>query len=156
MAVGKKKTRKRRAGRKVVQAKKVTVDGITFQSGLECTMYKLLKQAGIPAEYEPKSFEIFEPFKYSSSCWERARKTSPKMIDRRAVRKISYTPDFVDPDEGWIIECKGRANESFPLRWKIFKETMEQRVDPPHLFKPTNKMDCEQVIEELKNLGYGE
>ena len=32
---------------------------------------------------------------------------------------IKYTPDFIGKD--FIIETKGRANESFPLRWKLFK-----------------------------------
>ena len=32
---------------------------------------------------------------------------------------IKYTPDFIGKD--FIIETKGRANESFPMRWKLFK-----------------------------------
>ncbi len=35
-----------------VRAKKTTVDGIQFASGLEAYMYKALKEAGIQAEYE--------------------------------------------------------------------------------------------------------
>lgn len=153
MAIKKKKPV--RKGRKIVQAKKVTYDGITFQSGLELTMYKLLKTEGIDFGYETHPYIIFEPFTYSASVWERARKNSRQMMMRQAVRKISYTPDFIAGDESWIIECKGRANESFPIRWKLFKEKMNKRENPPILFMPKTKVDCEQVIKILKEKGYG-
>ena len=44
------------------------------------------------------------------------------MINRgqKKILNIKYTPDFVS--DSFIIECKGRANESFPLRWKMFKK----------------------------------
>lgn len=143
-----------RKGRKVVQSKKVVIDGIQFASGLEGTMYKLLKEAKVSFAYEPKSYETFESFEYGASCWERSRKTSKSMTLKKAVRKVSYTPDFVCTDEDWFIETKGRANESFSIRWKLFKKVMNERDKPPVIFKPQNKQDCEQVIEELKKLGY--
>jgi hypothetical protein len=37
----------------------------------------------------------------------------------KKILPITYKPDFVGRD--FVIECKGRANESFPLRWKLFK-----------------------------------
>ena len=37
------------------------------------------------------------------------------------VRAMTYTPDFVDPNNKWIIEVKGYANDVFPLKWKLFK-----------------------------------
>ena len=39
-----------------VRAKKVSFDGIQFQSGLELYMYKALKEAKIVGEYEPVSY----------------------------------------------------------------------------------------------------
>ena len=35
----------------------------------------------------------------------------------KKILNIKYTPDFIGKD--FIIETKGRANESFPLRWKL-------------------------------------
>lgn len=155
MATRKRKVTKKRAGRKIVQAKKVTIDGINFQSNLEATMYKLLKSEGMEFGYESKTYEIFQPFTYTASCWERARKNSRQMIERQAVRKVSYTPDFIGKNEEWIIECKGRANESFPLRWKLFKLKMSKRKNPPILFMPKTKVDCEQVLKILIEQGHG-
>ena len=151
MATRRKKSRKRGP----VNAKKKVVDGITFASGLEATMYILLRDAGIDFNYEEPTYTIFEEEAYPEACFERARRTSPKMIDRRKVNKITYTPDFVDPDEEWVIECKGRANERFPLVWKMFKSAMGKRKKSPLLFKPANKADCEQVVAELLGRGYG-
>ena len=41
-----------------VRAKKVSLDGITFSSGLELYMYKALKQARIFAMYEGATYEL--------------------------------------------------------------------------------------------------
>lgn len=117
-------------------------------------MYKLLKQSGIKCSYEGETFDTFEPFELTSECYERATRRSKQMIDRRKVTKISYTPDFIGEDNEWFIECKGRANESFPIRWKLFKQMVSRWDNPPLIFKPTNTEDCKQVIEILKQKGY--
>lgn len=142
-------------GKKIVQSKKITVDGIQFASSLESVMYKLLKKAGIKFQYEGKSYITFEPFEYNTDCFERVRKNSHEMKDRRNVAKISYTPDFIGENEEWFIEVKGRANESFPIRWKLFKKMLSKRIKEPILFKPTNVSDCRQVIKILNDKGYG-
>ena len=141
--------------RRKVNSKKTTVDGITFLSKLESVMYQLLRDEGIESEYEGISYIVLKEDTYPEFCLERVRKNSSEMKDKRKVAKIQYTPDFVDPNEKWIIECKGYANESFSLRWKLFKHMMMQRKDPPMIFKPTTKADCEQVVKFLKTLGYG-
>ena len=51
---------KRRKGRQITRAKKHTVDGITFASGLELYCYRALQKAGIPNQYEGKTFELVE------------------------------------------------------------------------------------------------
>ena len=145
----------RSKGKKVVQSKKVKIDGIQFQSRLESTMYLLLKEAGIKNMYEGQSYQTFKPFLLQEECWERATKKSKSMIDRRKVTKVSYTPDFIGENDEWFIEVKGRANESFSIRWKLFKELVSKMDKPPLIFKPTNVKDCEQVIEILKSKGYG-
>lgn len=78
---------------------------------------------------------------------------------------MSYCPDFVGPDSEnpeFVIEVKGFANESFPLRWKFFKMVeLSKSLGPkstkkaPMLFKPSTIADCEQVIKILKEKGYG-
>lgn len=144
----------KKKGKKHVQSKKIVYDGITFQSTLESVMYKLLKKAKIKFSYEGRSYETLSPIELGTPCYERATKKSKEMIDRRKVTKVSYTPDFIGEDEKWFIEVKGRANESFSIRWKLFKNLVAGWETPPLIFKPTNQMDCEQVINILKQQGY--
>ena len=59
--------RRIRRKRGPVVSKKVTVDGIKFASGLEAYMYKALKTAKIKADYEKRTFEIFEGFDFTKN-----------------------------------------------------------------------------------------
>ena len=69
------------------------------------------------------------------------------MVNRgqKKIQSIKYTPDFVSPS--FIIECKGRANESFPIRWKMFKNYVKNHMPHVILYKPQNQKECDKVIE---------
>ena len=130
-----------------VQSKRTTYDGINFASGLEKYMYKALKGAGIDALYEGETFELSEGFDFPFECYERCSNGKGEFKNRgnSRVLNIKYTPDFVG--KGFIIECKGRANESFPLRWKLFKKLIKERkLGPYTLYKPQNQKECDQVV----------
>lgn len=147
--------KKKAAGKQIVRSKKIIIDGIQFASTLEGRMYSLLKEAGIKFKYEGKTYTVLAGFEYKSESYEKFQKRSLEMTNRPKVLEIKYTPDYVGENEEWIIEVKGRANESFPLRWKLFKQLMQQRDNPPILFKPSTVAECKQVIEILKDKGYG-
>ena len=70
-----------------------------------------------------------------------------EMVNRgqKKILNIKYTPDFVS--DSFIIECKGRANESFPLRWKMFKKSVNDNLKHVILYKPQNQKECDKVIE---------
>ena len=140
-----KKNYKRKKG--PVQSKKVTVDGIQFASGLEKYMYLALKKAGITALYEGQTFELIESFDFPFECYERCAngKGVYKNRGNRKILNMKYTPDFVG--KGFIIECKGRANESFPMRWKMFKKYVNHKMKHVTLYKPQNQKECDKVIE---------
>ena len=136
-----------------VQSKKIIVDGIKFASGLEKYMYQALKKAGIPAIYEEQTFELVESFYFPFESYERCGngKGLYKNRGNKKILNMKYTPDFVG--KGFIIECKGRANESFPLRWKIFKKLMaERRIGPFTLYKPQNQKECDETVELISKL----
>lgn len=137
--------RKKGKKRGPVVAKKVTCDGIDFKSGLEKYMHLALKSAGIHAVYEGESFELMSPFKFSPDSYERQANGKGDMINRgnKKHQGIKYTPDFIG--EGFIIECKGRANESFPIRWKLFKDHMKHNKDVT-LYKPQSQKECDEVV----------
>ena len=134
-----------------VRSKKVTFDGIQFASGLEKYMYMALKKAKIKAKYEGKTYIVQEGFEFKNKSYERQSNGKGKMVDRgsKKVLPIKYTPDFVS--DSFIIECKGRANETFPLRWKMFKKYVKEYLKHVTLYKPQNQKECDRVIELITN-----
>ena len=130
-----------------VRSKKVICDGITFASGLEKYMYKALKQANIKNKYEGQTYTLVEGFQFETSSYERQSNGKGQFVDRgnKKILPIKYTPDFVSPS--FIIECKGRANESFPLRWKMFKKYVKVHMPHVTIYKPQNQKECDKVIE---------
>ena len=130
-----------------VRAKKVSFDGITFASGLEKYMYIALKKAKIKAVYEGETFVLQEGFMFNVDSFERQGNSKGDMVNRgqKKILNIKYTPDFVS--SSFIIECKGRANESFPLRWKMFKKYVNDNLKHVTLYKPQNQKECDKVIE---------
>ena len=140
-----KKKFKRKRG--PVRAKKVSFDGITFASGLERYMYQVLKKNKIHAVYEGATFILQEGFMFNNESFERQSNGKGDMVNRgsKKILNIKYTPDFVS--NSFIIECKGRANESFPIRWKMFKKYVKENLPHVTLYKPQNQKECDKVIE---------
>ena len=130
-----------------VQAKKVTFDGIKFASGLEKYMYKALKEAKIKATYEGQTYVLQEAFLFDVDSYERQANGKGDMVNRgqKKILNIKYTPDFIS--DSFIIECKGRANESFPIRWKMFKKYVNKNLKHVTLYKPQNQKECDEVIQ---------
>ena len=134
-----------------VRSKKVICDGITFASGLEKYMYQALKLAKIKTKYEGETYTLINSFEFENSSYERQSNGKGQFVNRgnKKILPIKYTPDFVGKD--FIIECKGRANESFPIRWKLFKRFINDWQPRVTLFKPQNQKECDLVIELLTN-----
>ena len=143
--------RKIKRKRGPVRSKKVTFDGITFASGLEKYMYMALKKAKIKSEYEGKTYELQEGFIFDVDSYERQGNGKGDMVNRgrKKILNIKYTPDFIS--SSFIIECKGRANESFPIRWKMFKNYVKEHLKHVILYKPQNQKDCNEVIKLILN-----
>ena len=143
------KTLKKRYSKKrgPVRAKKVSLDGIQFASGLEKYMYQALKNAKIKAEYEGKTYVLQESFAFKVDSYERQANGKGDLVNRgqKKILNIKYTPDFIS--DSFIIECKGRANESFPIRWKMFKKYVNDNLKRVTLYKPQNQKECDEVIE---------
>ena len=139
--------RKIKRKRGPVRAKKVTFDGIKFASGLEKYMYIALKKAKIKAKYEGQTYIVQEGFEFKNESYERQSNGKGELVNRgsKKVLPIKYTPDFIS--DSFIIECKGRANESFPMRWKMFKKYVKENLPRVILYKPQNQKECDKVIE---------
>ena len=140
-----KKRYKRKRG--PVVSKKTTYDGITFASGLEKHMYRALKRAKLKAKYEGETYVLQDGFMFDNESYERQSNGKGDMVNRgsKKILPIKYTPDFIS--DSFIIECKGRANESFPIRWKMFKKYVKENLPHVTLYKPQNQKECDKVVE---------
>ena len=134
-----------------VRSKKVTVDGIEFASGLEKYMYLALKEAKIEARYEGETYVLQDSFVFKNKSYEKQSNGKGEFKNRgeKKILNIKYTPDFVSAS--FIIECKGRANESFPIRWKMFKNYVKEYLKHVILYKPQNQKDCDEVVKLILN-----
>lgn len=144
--------RRKSSGRQITRSKKVTIDGIQFDSGLEAHMYKLLKKNGIPVKYEGEKYVLIEGFMFDSSSYEKTPKKN--YLHDRGQKKalpITYTPDFIDTEypPRFVIECKGNPNERFPMVWKLFKRYIHLKGWNTDLYMPRNQSDCEAVIVKI-------
>ena len=141
----------KRKKRGPVVAKKVMYNGITFASGLEKYMYIALRKAKIKAKYEGETYTVFEGFEFDNDSFEKQSNGKGEFVNRgcKKILSVRYTPDFIADD--FIIECKGRANESFPIRWKMFKKYVKDNLPNVTLYKPQNQKDCDKVVELIIN-----
>jgi len=143
--------KKRSKKRGPVQAKKISYDGIKFASGLERYTYMALKKEKLFEGYENESYQLVESFHFQNESFEKQSNGKGEYKNRgnKKILGIKYTPDFVGKD--YIIECKGRANESFPLRWKLFKLWLTKNNIGKTLYKPQNQKEVDQTILLIKN-----
>ena len=138
--------KKRSSKRGPVRAKKVICDGIQFASGLEKYMYLALKKAKIKSVYEGQTYVLQDGFEFTNDCYEKQSNGKGEYKNRgnKKILNVKYTPDFVA--DTFIVECKGRANESFPMRWKMFKKHVKENLPHVTLYKPQNQKDCDETI----------
>jgi len=142
---------KRKSGKRgPVAAKKVSYDGINFASGLERYTYMALKKNKLFEGYENEVFQLVESFNFNNESFEKQANGKGEYTNRgqKKILGIKYTPDFIGKD--YIIECKGRANESFPLRWKLFKLWLTKNKIGKTLYKPQNQKEVDQTMILIK------
>ena len=91
-------------------ARKTTVDGVTFASAREAARYgelKMLERAGKISglELQPR-YELQPAFRTK---------------DGKAIRAVEYVADFVYTEDGKIIieDCKGWRTDIFKLKLKL-------------------------------------
>jgi len=134
-----------------VQSKKIIYDGIKFASGLEKYMYQCLKKEKIKFKYEGETFTLLNGFYFDNQVYERQANSKGEFKNRgqKRILPITYTPDFIGDE--FIIETKGRPNESFPIRWKLFKKLVTQQFPSHTLYKPQNQKECDETIKLILN-----
>ena len=146
---------KRRKGKQITKAKKHVVDGITFASGLELYCYKALKKAKIPHEYEGKTFELVEKSKFEGLLMDKGKTKGKTTFKQKPgnIRNISYTPDFINLEEGFIIETKGIRTPEFKMRFKLFLKYLYDTDQKLDVYVPSNQKEVDATVNLILNRG---
>lgn len=135
-------------------AKKKTKSYGKYKNGLEKYCGDSLKNAGYKFEYEAQ-FVLVEGFNYPSDHFKSVPKKKELVnVTGKKTLPIKYKPDFYLPKDKVFIETKGfvRANDSFPLRWKLFlKFLMDSGMSDHAVFIPKNRAQVDEIITYLNN-----
>ena len=146
---------KRRKGKQITKAKKHVVDGITFASGLELYCYRALKKAKIPHEYEGKTFELVEKFRFEGLLMDKGKTKGKTTFKEKPgnIRNISYTPDFINLERGFIIETKGIRTPEFKMRFKLFLKHLYDTDQKLDVYVPSNQKEVDATVNLILNRG---
>jgi len=115
---------------------KVEYQGINFSSKLEVYLFKLLQSEGFEFKYEPERWEVFPAF---------------VDFEGNKIRSINYTPDFIVPfeDSEFVIETKGRPNDSWALRIKLIRKHITDNRHNTKYLIPKNQQHCREILQIL-------
>lgn len=138
---------RRGVNRKIKNAKKSSYNDIKFRSDLELYCYKKLKENNLKFGYENVKYILVPSFKINIDFYDKYSKDGELMINSQSIREMTYTPDFVSDDGKYVIECKGFPSDTFPLKWKLFKNHIiknENKIEK--VFLPRSKKQIDQTI----------
>ena len=134
-------------------AKKCSYDGVDFKSKLEMYCYKALKREGIPFEYEKRKIQTLPPIT-DKGVFNKSHGKSQVSPKTNKVGGVIYTCDFEDcldnPFYGFFLETKGRRNEQFSLRVKLFRHWRSKNEPHKEYFEVKNESEIEQAIQLIK------
>lgn len=140
--------------KKVRNATVVEVDGIVYRSKLEVYTATKLAEEGIEFDYEKHKFPLMEKFEFQGEIYEPHKINNAKQFVQVSnnIRSITYTPDFVNKKDKWIIEVKGYANDVFPIKWKLFKNLIKD--EGYTLYLPSTQKQVKETVELIKRKFY--
>lgn len=155
--------------------RKLFYDNVEFKSSLEITCYRQLKKNGIEFGYENQKFTISNPHTINSLVTvycsalktvkaEKSTSTNKKrqvsVFEKLSnnISAITYTPDFTLEYKDYfiIIETKGRANDVYPYKRKLFLKFLSNFANLKNkkviFFEPHNYSHIEEMITIIKSL----
>jgi hypothetical protein len=136
--------------RRLIKSKKITIDGIEFASRLEGTMYKLLKDNNIKFKYESESYTLSDSFLFNNNYHARLASGKGEYCNRgfKKVNAITYKPDFVIRHNDYyaIVETKGLPTESYNMRMKLFKASLNRQNIKCDIYVPQTNAECLETI----------
>lgn len=148
--------------KKIKGATPVDYDGIHFRSKIEGRCYTLLKESGLEFEYESITYIIQPSHRLNKITFYAPKTTKGKRsknifnLSNSVLHAIKYTPDFIVKKDNkvFIIEVKGKENDTYPLRRKLFLKYLDTLNDGVeyYFFEPHSIYMMKEIINEIKKL----
>lgn len=128
-------------------------DNIEFKSNLEVMVYKTLKEEEFTPEYETKKYILWKGFKPTIPFYDKCKTTKELKLNTKKIIDTTYTPDFTFTynNKFIIIEAKGKENDVFPIKKKLFRKYLEENIANAIYFEIFNKKQLLQAIKIIKN-----
>ena len=160
--------------KKIRNATKNSIKGITFKSQLEKSIYNTLQQLGFEPQYEPTTFTIWDGYSPITPYFDketdkqqekRLNENSNSCPSKILVQKnakvigIRYTPDFYFKYNNLnvYIEAKGIENDVFYIKKKMFIKYLDnlflEKGERSIYFEVYTKKQLLQAIDILKEYG---
>lgn len=145
------------SNKKIKNAQEIVYNNITFKSKLELNCYLEFKKNNIDLNYESKTFILLPKFKLTNGLkYEpfKIKKTKVFGLNLRVIEDCTYTPDFYIEYNGIpiFIETKGRTNDIYPLKKKLFLYYLEHNYKEYVFLEPHNLEQIKQSIIIVKNM----
>jgi hypothetical protein len=128
---------KKKSKKHKYNAKKIIIDGITFDSTREGRMYSMLKKFNIPFERQVK-FELQPKF---------------RCPDDNGIRSIYSVIDFRVPyKEGFLyIDPKGIITPDAAIKFKMLKYKLKQQGNRDRVFLPSTNKEVDDLVIKISN-----
>ncbi len=138
--------------KKVKNATPCVFNGIHFKSILEKNCYIELRRANLTVLYEPTKYILFKGERVIKPCVH-YNKGLQIIEENTKLLNMTWTFDYeVINSKGhrFVVEAKGRENDLFPLKLKMFRQAMENE-EYVAVIIVNSKKDCIKAIEYIKN-----
>lgn len=145
--------------KKVINATPTEYNGIKFKSLIEVMFYKTLVREGFTPLYEPTTYTIWRGYKPVIPFFDKDKKTKLLKQNQNKIIDIKYTPDFIFEYNNIviIIEAKGKENDVFYIKKKLFRKYLEdvykETGQQCMYFEVYTKKQLLQAVKIIK--GYG-
>lgn len=140
--------------KKIRNATPYVYNEVHFRSKIEVEVYKILLESGLNPAYETETYVLMQGFKPSTPFYIRNKRTKEFSINNTKIIDWKYTPDFIVRKNNWtfFIEVKGKENDVYPYKRKMFFKLLESMENVVFLEVHT-KRDCLDTINIINDYG---
>lgn len=144
--------------KKIKNATPLDYKGIHFKSTLEVSIFKALEENNLEPHYEENTYVLIAGWKPKIPFYRKDKKTRLLTLEDKKIISIKYTPDIHFMWENYIvfIEVKGRENDVYYLKKKLFRRFLEKNYDEgnisvlPIYAEIKSKRELLELLEILK------